>query len=119
MVGWVSGYRPPSAPESLFLWQIAVAEQVRGKRLAARLIEQILARPQAAGVTHVTTTVTGDNQASWAVFEGLARKWAAPLRRSIRFEREAHFGGALPTEWEARIGPLPALGAAQEGELTI
>lgn len=119
MVGWVSGYRPPSAPENLFLWQVAVAEQARGKRLAASLIEQILARPQAAGVTHLTTTVTGDNQASWAVFEGLARKWGVPLHRSIRFEREAHFDGAHATEWEARIGPLPARSAAQQGDLTI
>lgn len=114
LMGWVSGYRPPTEPDSLFVWQVAVAAPARGKRLAACLIEQILARPQAAGVTHVTTTVTGDNQASWAVFEGLARKWGVPLQRSIRFEREAHFGGAHATEWEVRIGPLPARSAAQQ-----
>lgn len=117
LIGWVSGYRPPSAPENFFVWQVAVAAPARGKRLAARMVEQILARPENAGVTHVTTTVTDDNHASWAVFEGLARKWGVPLQRSIRFEREAHFGGAHATEWQARIGPLPV--AAPRGELTI
>lgn len=110
-MGWISGYRPPSAPEDFFVWQVAVAAAARGQGLASRMIEALLARPESAGVTHLTTTVTGDNRASWALFEGLARKWQVPLHKSTRFEREAHFAGAHATEWQARIGPLP-LGSA-------
>ncbi len=110
MVGWVSGYRPPAAPGDFFVWQVAVASAARGRGLAARMIEALLARPQSAGVTHLVTTVTDDNGASWALFEGLARKWHASLLKSARFEREAHFAGAHATEWQARIGPLPAGG---------
>lgn len=105
-VGWVSAYRPPAAPENLFIWQVAVATAVRGKHLACRMIEALLARPQQAGVTHLTTTITQDNRASWALFQGLARRWGAPLNKTIRFEDQAHFAGAHATEWQARIGPL-------------
>ncbi|MCK9542258.1 MAG: diaminobutyrate acetyltransferase [Novosphingobium sp.] len=107
-IGWVSGYRPHPAPENFFVWQVAVAAAARGQGLGARMIEALLARPANAGVTHLTTTVTDDNRASWALFEGLARKWQAPLHKSPRFERDAHFVGAHATEWQARIGPLPA-----------
>lgn len=78
------------------------------------MIETLLARPENAGVTHLTTTVTDDNQASWALFEGLARRWRTPLKKSARFERGTHFGGAHATEWQARIGPLPARSAPIE-----
>ncbi|MBY8823402.1 diaminobutyrate acetyltransferase [Sphingomonas colocasiae] len=106
VVGWVSGYRPPSDPQSLFIWQVAVSTQARGQGLAARMIEALLARPSAAGVTHLTTTVTSDNRPSWALFGALAQRWKAPLDKTLHFERESHFAGAHPSEWQARIGPL-------------
>lgn len=107
IVGWVSGYRPPSDPDDFFVWQVAVDSSARGVGLARRMIESLLLRPAAQGVTHLITTVTEDNRASWALFEGLARRWDAPLEKSALFEREAHFAGAHATEWQARIGPLP------------
>jgi len=107
VAGWVSGYRPPSEPESFFVWQVAVSPAARGHRLAGRMIEALLERPAAAGVTHLITTVTDDNHASWALFKGLARRWNASLTKSALFERETHFAGAHATEWQARIGPLP------------
>lgn len=109
LVGWVSGYRPPAAPENFFVWQVAVSPAARGQRLAGRMIQALLARPQQAGVTHLTTTITHDNGASWALFEGLARRWNAHFEKAARFERDTHFAGAHATEWQARIGPLPQL----------
>ncbi len=113
-IGWVSGYRPPLAPEDFFIWQVAVAAAARGQGLARQMIKALLARPVNAGVTHLITTVTDDNRASWALFEGLARKWRVPLHKSDRFERDAHFAGAHATEWQARIGPLPVGSAPEE-----
>ena len=106
IVGWVSGHRPPSDPQAFFVWQVAVAREGRGKRLASRMINALLARPDQRDATHLTTTITDDNQASWALFRGLARDWQAPLDRSALFERDAHFAGAHATEFQARIGPL-------------
>lgn len=108
VVGWISSYRPPSAPESLFVWQVAVAPQARGEGLALRMLDELLARPSVAGAAMLATTITEANAASWALFEAFARKHGARLERSLRFERETHFAGAHDTEWEARISPLPA-----------
>ena len=107
IVGWVSGYRPPSEPDSFFVWQVAVAPAARGARLAHRMIDALLDRPATRGITHLITTVTANNRPSWALFEGLARKWRTPLTKNALFERDAHFAGANDTEWQARIGPLP------------
>ncbi|MGL3822894.1 diaminobutyrate acetyltransferase [Sphingopyxis sp. R3-92] len=106
IVGWVSGYRPPSDPKSFFVWQVAVSTDGRGKRLANRMISALLMRPAQRGVTHLITTITDDNAASWGLFRSLARDWSASLDRSVLFEREPHFAGAHATEYQARIGPI-------------
>ncbi|PQM27370.1 diaminobutyrate acetyltransferase [Sphingopyxis lindanitolerans] len=106
IVGWVSGHRPPSDPQDFFVWQVAVAREGRSKRLASSMIKALLARPAQRGATHLITTVTDDNQASWALFHGLARDWDVPLERSPLFESSAHFAGAHATEYQARIGPF-------------
>jgi L-2,4-diaminobutyric acid acetyltransferase len=66
----------------------------------------LLGRPAQLVVTNLITTVTVDNLESWALFRGLARDWSTALTRSALFERDAHFGGAHATEYQARIGPL-------------
>ena len=33
-VGWLSAYFPPTEPETLFVWQVAVHEKARGEGLA-------------------------------------------------------------------------------------
>lgn len=108
LVGWISAYRPPIAPDCLFIWQVAVHSAARGEGLALRMLDALLARPAAAGATTLTTTITPDNAASWALFQALARRIGATLTKAPRFEQEAHFAGAHATEWEARIFPLPA-----------
>lgn len=107
MLGWISGYRPPSAPERLFIWQVAVHSAARGEGLGGRMLDALLARPAFAGTTMLTTTIGADNTASWRLFEAFARRHGATLTKAPRFERDAHFGGAHETEWEARIAPLP------------
>lgn len=108
IVGWVSGYRPPAAPHQFFVWQVAVADAARGQGLARRMIAALFARPAVRSATHLITTVTADNAASWALFESLARDWGATLERSCLFDRDVHFAGAHASEWQASIGPLPA-----------
>ena len=107
LVGWVSGYRPPNRPDELFIWQVAVDLDARGRGLGERMILSLLARPAAQGVAFLTSTVTGDNRASWRLFEAIARRLDAPLEKTAHFERETHFAGKHDTEWQARISPLP------------
>nr|WP_269430558.1 diaminobutyrate acetyltransferase [Sphingomonas sp. Ag1] len=106
MIGWVSGYRPPSDPTAFFVWQVAVAPEGRGRQLASRMINHLMQQPAQQGVTHLITTITADNEASWGLFQRLARTWSATLERRTMFDRETHFAGAHATEFLARIGPI-------------
>lgn len=107
ILGWISGYRPPSHPDSFFVWQVAVAQTARGEGLAGRMLDWLIAQPAVAGARMLTTTVTADNAASWSLFTRFAKRHGAALERVPRFDRDLHFGGAHDTEWEARIAPLP------------
>ncbi|GAB4143925.1 MAG: diaminobutyrate acetyltransferase [Sphingomonadales bacterium] len=106
VVGFVSGYRLPEAPDTLFIWQVAVDPAARGLGLGKRLMLDILARPANAGVRKLHTTVTQDNAASWAMFENLAAALDAPHQRSLLFDRDTHFGGRHDSEYLMAIGPF-------------
>jgi L-2,4-diaminobutyric acid acetyltransferase len=80
VVGFVTGYRKPSQQDTLFIWQIATAPSVRGRGVAAALLDDVLSRPAQREVRYLETTVTADNHASRRLFAGLARKLDAPLR---------------------------------------
>ncbi len=106
IVGWVSGYRPPSDPDTLFIWQVAVHPSMRGRGVAKRLIQSVLDRPQHRDVTFLHSTITRDNKASWALFTALATGFDATMNRDVQFDRERHFDGEASTEYLVRIGPL-------------
>ena len=107
VMGWISAYRPPAHAERLFVWQGAVDPRARGEGLALRMLDELIARPAAASAQVLATTITEDNDASWALFRAFARRSDANLTKSPRFEREAHFAGAHDTEWEVRIALPP------------
>lgn len=108
LVGWISGYRPPARPDELFIWQVAVSPGARGLGLGGRMLDALVERFREHPVERLTTTVTDDNRASWALFEAFARRHRAALDRSLRFDKVDHFNGAHDSEWQATIGPLPA-----------
>lgn len=108
IAGWVSAYRPPAAPDELFVWQVAVCPSARGTGLGSRMLDELFERPATTGVTTLVTTITQDNAASWALFTRFARARGLSLQKAPLFERDAHFGGRHDTEWEVRIGPLQA-----------
>lgn len=105
-MGWISGYRPPSAPDQFFVWQVAVHPEARGTGLGAKMLNVLLSRPAARGARLVTTTITKDNQASWGLFQSFAKTLGAPLSKAPHFQRDDHFAGAHETEWLVSIGPL-------------
>lgn len=102
VVGFVTGYRRPSEPGVLFVWQVAVDEAVRGRGVAATLLDELVAR---VGCTHVETTITADNAASAALFGAFARRHGAAAERGELFGRDV-LGDAHDAELLHRIGPL-------------
>src|SRR5690606_40501842 len=93
LLGFVSGYRPPTAANALFVWQVAVAEAARGMNLRVRMIRQILERDACAGVDRVHTTITPDSAACWGLSEKLARALGCDCRSEEVFPGGSHFAG--------------------------
>lgn len=108
VIGFVSGYLLPEAPDCLFIWQVAVGEEARGLGLAKKLILNILSRPELREVRYLRTSITARNTASWAMFHGLARQLDAETAEQPLFDSDRHFGGRNETEHELTIGPFRA-----------
>lgn len=106
LVGFVSGYLLPGQPNTLFVWQVVTAEQVRGQGLAKRMLKHLLARPACEQVSHIETTITPDNHASWALFRSLARDLGTQVHSQLHFERNTHFGGLHDDEHRLTLGPF-------------
>jgi L-2,4-diaminobutyric acid acetyltransferase len=104
--GFVSGYLVPQRPTTLFVWQVAIAAAARGNGLAKRMLLELLERPACRGVTHLETTITQSNEASWALFRALARTLQAPLEERVLFDRDAHLDGVHESEVLVTIGPF-------------
>jgi L-2,4-diaminobutyric acid acetyltransferase len=115
LVGFTSAYLLPGRGDTLFIWQVAIAQNARGRGLAKRMIRHLLARPACQQVTRMETTITPDNQASWALFRSLARDLGAELTSSVWFERERHFGGQHADEHLLQIAPV-SRGAVNSSE---
>lgn len=106
-VGFVLGYRRPTAPERLFVWQIAVDESQRGRRVAARLLDGLLA--DLPEVTTLETTITADNTASQRLFASFAQRHGAehtiePLLTEAHFPDPGHGAELLHTISALRVG---------------
>ncbi|MFI2103294.1 diaminobutyrate acetyltransferase [Isoptericola sp. NPDC019693] len=92
-VGFVSAYRLPADPATLFVWQVAVDPRARGRRVAGRLLDAVVdGAPDDGGpaVTRLHTTVTTDNASSRRLFARWAAARGATLRETTGYEAE-HF----------------------------
>ncbi len=113
IVGWISGYRSPKAHDTLFIWQVAVHEDARGSGLAGRMLDELLARDECAGIARLQTTIAPDNQGSFALFRSLAARIDAPFHEAAGFESQTHFQGLHASERLITIGPVAGSGARQ------
>ncbi|TMV05668.1 diaminobutyrate acetyltransferase [Ruegeria sediminis] len=98
IAGWVSAYVMPNDPETLFVWQVAVSERARGKGLGAVMLQTILNRPVCRDVKRLQTTITSDNDASWALFRKFARLQDARLDIQPYYTQALHFRNRHKTE---------------------
>jgi len=91
IVGFISAYRIPQRPDTLFVWQVVVSKALRGRQIARRMLEAVLQRHQAGELGFVEATVNPSNRASRSLFERLARDRGTRLLES-EFLDAAAFG---------------------------
>lgn len=106
VASFLSAYRIPGAPENLFVWQVVVDAVLRGKGMAGRMLEAVLARPACEGVRFVQTTVSPSNTSSRRVFERFAERRGAQFREEVFLTSEDFGGENHEEEILFRIGPL-------------
>lgn len=102
VVGFVSGYVRPDAPDTLFVWQVGVAERHRGRGVARAMLDDLVDR----GTRFVETTVTATNEASIRLFEALARGHGVEHTRTPLFTSD-QFPDRHEAEELHRLGPWP------------
>ncbi|MGN8159271.1 diaminobutyrate acetyltransferase [Salinisphaera sp. RV14] len=110
LAGFITAYILPEKPDTVFVWQVGVAEAGRGKGLATRMLFQILKRDACADVHYLDTTIGPSNEPSQALFRGLARRLDTEVAESELFSSEmfGDFEADEPHEPEIlfRIGPF-------------
>ena len=109
LVGFISGYIIPERPDTLFIWQVAVAKKARSQGLATRMLAEILNRSQCRRVSYLETTITQSNQSSWALFNRLTDKLSTQMKTSLMFDKDIHFKGKHDSEILVRIGSFNPL----------
>ncbi|WP_252446712.1 diaminobutyrate acetyltransferase [Pseudonocardia humida] len=103
VVGFVTGFRRPERPATLFVWQIAVAGAARGRAVGAAMLDALVDR--LPDVDHVEASIAPDNAPSQALFAGFAARRGAAVSRSLLFGADLLGNGHRP-EILVRIGPL-------------
>lgn len=107
LVGFVSGYIIPARTNTLFIWQVVVAESARGQGLAGRMLNALLECPECGEVDYIETTITPSNKASHALFNKFAATHGAEPSITEGFDKKLHFQDHHESEELWRIGPFP------------
>lgn len=106
IVGFISGFIQPNAPNTLFIWQVAVDALQRKKGLASRMLEAILHRPESRNIRYLKATVSPSNKASAALFQRLAKNLQTQCKVSSFFTEDQFPGKGHEDEDLFTIGPF-------------
>ncbi|WP_433655316.1 diaminobutyrate acetyltransferase [Nocardia sp. CA-128927] len=86
VVGYVIGFVRPQAPDTVFVWQVAVDRAQKGKGIGAQMLHALLNNVAAQGVSKLETTISPDNAASIALFSSVARRREARITKHPLFD---------------------------------
>jgi len=106
IIGAVTGYILPDRPDTLFVWQVAVDANHRGKRLASQMLDRLLERNLENSVRFIETTVAPSNIPSDRMFRKMAKRWNAELINRDGFPQSLFPFDAHEAEPLYRIGPI-------------
>lgn len=91
IIGFVGGYRKPTEPETLFVWQIAVDEAYRGRGIPAMMLQEMLQVQSPVSIQAIEATYTPSNKASFKFFTKFAENRQA-LTKVEEYLSEDDFG---------------------------
>lgn len=109
LAGVVTAYLPAHQPKLVFVWQVAVAREFRGRGVALAMLTDLAADLAAADPWLLQTTITPSNTASLKLFQALARNLHAPISATGGFHESLFEPYKHETETLYTIGPIDAV----------
>lgn len=107
LVGFLTAYRLPDAPRTLFVWQIAVDPDARGRGVASGLLNALETRPWFREIQRIELTISPDNPASQALFARWAKRLNRPIKKQPYLSAEMLGDGHQPEEtYWIDLGPV-------------
>lgn len=107
LTGFVTAYKLPNDPDTLFIWQIAVANAWQGQGLGKRLLRALIDMEQNQHIRYVEATVSPSNEPSKALFYGLAREYGCECAVGEGFPSALFPPGTThEDEDNFKVGPL-------------
>jgi L-2,4-diaminobutyric acid acetyltransferase len=106
VVGAITAYVPPAQPDTLFIWQVAVAPQARGRKLATDMLQHLLQHCIAPRqLRWLEATISPGNYASRRLFTQFARRHGAGYITSRLFSPDDFGESGHEEERLYKIGP--------------
>jgi L-2,4-diaminobutyric acid acetyltransferase len=105
VVGFITGYRRPDAPDTYFVWQTAVSPRHGIPFLGVKLFQAAADRQVGTGARFVEASVSAENKAIIMVLKQYGKKYSASIQTEVLFP-SSMFPDSHHDEVLYRIGPL-------------
>ena len=106
LAGAVTAYILPDRPDTLFVWQIAVAPGARRAGLGGKMLRELLRRPSCSRVKFIETTISPSNMASKRLFISLAQWLGCGVETGLFLSGDDFPEVGHEEEFLYRIGPF-------------
>jgi L-2,4-diaminobutyric acid acetyltransferase len=114
VAGAITAYVPPLQQDTLFIWQVAVHPEQRGRKLGSRMLDHLFDRCVRGRILRwIETTIGPANEPSRKLFASLAQRHGTamngmPLFTAAEFGQSGH-----EEEFLYRLGPCESTGTGK------
>lgn len=106
IAGFVTALVLPEKPDTIFVWQIGVAQEFRGQGIGTKLLKALLESEGCKNTKFIEATISPSNQASQSLFIGMSQKLGTRYSISDCFPEQWFPEGNHEKEQTYRIGPI-------------
>ncbi|PWU68091.1 diaminobutyrate acetyltransferase [Gracilibacillus dipsosauri] len=106
VIGFITAFIPPKKQNTVFIWQVGVDTNQRGKGIASKMLHFLLESEACQSIQFVEATITPTNRASQSLFQKLARDFHTEIHSDEFFTKDIFPGDEHEEEWRFVVGPI-------------